>query len=379
MFPKLFRRQPKPEPAARGQSPGAAVAADQRADSALAASVRLHLHGAKGILQGSGTIIDSRVGKTIVITAGAPFAQLPPGSKIEVDVPPSAAAMAAGETRPRTYVAKLVKADLDADVALVEFPTDQPLPRATIAPATSAPKLGDRAACIGGATGSAITRDQVSVTALNKYVGPDTIECSGVPLPGRCGGGLFNRNDELIGVCIAVSEDPKSKAPVGGMYCGLKPIHDLLRNQNLGTLLDPPATAPSGPAALQDNNLLAMAEANLGSARPMPADPAGMAPASDPVKSAFASDALSNVQPAIGLEPTGTMNSLAAEDDQEVIVIMRSKKAPGAPTRVIHIHRASPKLRALLEGPTASVAPTLTRGATTSGGVPVNPPPLAAR
>jgi len=374
LFPKLFRRSPKAEPAFRAQSQPAAQV-EATGEIALAASVKLNLHSPKGVLQGSGTIIDSRPGRTLAITAGAPFSQLPAGSKIEVEVPASQAAIAAGETRPRQFVAKLVKADLEADVALIEFPTDQPLPKASIAPASRAPQLSDRVACIGGAAGAQITRDPSRITALNKYVGPDTIECSGVPLPGRCGGGLFNSSDELVGVCIAVSEDPATKSPIGGMYCGLKPIHELLRSQNLAGLFETPA-APAG----QPKELLAMAETELGVARPMPADRPAVA-AADPMVAALAGDALKNTQPVSGKDAEAAS---AIDDDHEVIVIIRSKKA-AAPTRVIHIHKASPKLRAILEGPQASglsAAPTLTGvgtgpRTTTSNHRRLSPPPLA--
>jgi len=374
LFPKIFRRGPKAEPAVRAQSQTPSPQVERTGESALAASVKLNLHSPKGILQGSGTIIDSRIGRTLAITAGAPFSQLPQGSKIEVEVPASQAAMAAGDSRPRKFVAKLIKADLDADVALIEFPTDQPLRTAVIAPAARAPQLSEKVACIGGASGAAITRNMDRITALNKYQGPDTIECSGVPLPGRCGGGLFNMNDELVGVCIAVSEDPKSKAPVGGMYCGLKPIHELLRSQNMASLFDTPA----GPAG-QQNEALSMAQAELGTARPMPADIQPAAEAADPLVTAFANEALATAQPI----STGAEAGPAApiDDDQEVIVIIKSKKT-SAPTRIIHIHKASPKLRALLDGPQSASGSTLTGvggapRATTSNNRRLSPPPLA--
>jgi thiol-disulfide isomerase/thioredoxin len=369
LFPRLFRRQPKSEPAVRGQSTGSAMA-EQTGEAAMAASVRLNLHSPKGILQGSGTIIDSRVGKTLVLTAGAPFNQLPPGSKIEVEVQAGPAAAAAGDTKGRKFVAKLVKADLDADIALIEFPTDQPLARAPIAPAGHAPQLSDRVACIGGSSEARLTRNSDRITALNKYVGPDTIECSGVPQPGRCGGGLFNLNDELVGVCIAVSEDPSTKKPVGGMYCGLKPIHDLLRSQNLAALIE----SPVAPPAAKQMDLLAMAEPELGTARPMPTAPAAE---QDPVMTALATGALATAQP---IATAGEPATAGIDDDEEVIVIIRSKKT-SAPTRVIHIHKASPKLKAILEGPGSQPAPVLTGvgagpRATTSSSRGLNPPPL---
>ena len=89
--------------------------------------------------------------------------------------------------------------------------------------------------------------------------------------------------------------------------------------------------------------------------------------------------------PLSGSEAVSTafdQNPLSAiDDDQEVIIIIRSKTT-SAPQRVIHVHRASPKLRALLDGPQASLAPALTgmgaaSRATTSNTRRLNPPPLA--
>ena len=369
LFPKLFRRSPKTEPAIRGQSQGPAAVSDKVGEASLAASVKLTLHTGKGQLQGSGTIIDSRPGRTLLITAGTPFSQMPPGGKIEVEVPMTIA----GESRSRTFVAKLLKADLESDLALVEFPTDQPLPKAAIAPTSRTPQLSDRVACIGGAAGAPITRNPDRVTALNKYTGPDTIECSGVPLAGRCGGGLFNAQDELIGVCINFAEDAKSKTPNGGIYCGLKPIHDLLRSQNLAALLETPEV-PLG----QPGGAFAMAEAELGKPRPMPSSVQPAVAMDDPTPFKLANDSMPGVQPVPAIEEIA---GGPIDEDQEVIVIIRSKKS-AAPTRVIHIHKASPKLRAILEGPTAAATSALTGTAfapksTTSSGRRLNPPPLA--
>jgi S1-C subfamily serine protease len=373
ILPKAFRRQPKPEPEYRGQSNDLGSTGERSGEAALAASVRVNLLLNGKMLQGSGTIIDSHVGRTIVITSGAPFKTSPAGSKIEVEVP-----NLKSEGSGRRFVAKLISSDLRADIALVEFPTDQPLPTAAISVAT--PNVGDRAVSIGGSVGGTITREQVRVTGINRYEGPDTLDCTGVPLPGRSGGGLFNAAGELVGICVSVGEDPVTKAPAGGMYCGLKPIHELLRGHNLAALIDKPRTPAGG------NEFASLAETDLGTARPMPADIA-MTPSASPPSGYDPTQGATAMLPAAA-QPMTASNvepmPVVGDDDLEVILYVRSKKSPEAPTRVIHIHKASPTLRSLIDGPadmtTSNIGGRPQPNRSTTGIAPgrVIVPPLAA-
>src|SRR3990172_9460405 len=69
------------------------------------------------------------------------------------------------------------------------------------------------------------------ISAVNRYLGAPTIECTGQPVQGRSGGGLFNESAQLIGVCSAA--DPAERK---GIYAGLAAVHSLLDRQGLASL-----------------------------------------------------------------------------------------------------------------------------------------------
>jgi S1-C subfamily serine protease len=61
------------------------------------------------------------------------------------------------------------------------------------------------------------TVQRTTINGLNRYVGPDNIETSVAPASGRSGGGLFNLQGELVGVCSAADR----QRGVGlGLYAG---------------------------------------------------------------------------------------------------------------------------------------------------------------
>lgn len=51
------------------------------------------------------------------------------------------------------------------------------------------------------------TRRDTQITKLNRYLGPTNIEIAGAPVQGRSGGGLFDVQGRLIGVCFAADNE----------------------------------------------------------------------------------------------------------------------------------------------------------------------------
>ncbi|MCA8987216.1 MAG: trypsin-like peptidase domain-containing protein, partial [Planctomycetaceae bacterium] len=145
-----------------------------------AANVRLRIRDDKGINYGSGTIVESKPGATYVLTCGHIFRNLSESSKVDVDI--------FVQDRFESFVGKVEKYDLDADVGLVSIPTDGVLPVARLAVAPQQIATGDEVISVGCSGGQPPTTEQLSVTALNRYKGPDNIECTGVPVQGRSGG-----------------------------------------------------------------------------------------------------------------------------------------------------------------------------------------------
>jgi len=71
----------------------------------------------------------------------------------------------------------------------------------------------------------------MQIVAVDRYLGPSTIECTNQPVQGRSGGGLFNDRGELVGVCSAA--DPWLRR---GIYGGLRAIHSFLDQAGLAHL-----------------------------------------------------------------------------------------------------------------------------------------------
>jgi thiol-disulfide isomerase/thioredoxin len=183
-------------------------------------SIRIRVKDRKGMDLGSGTIIHSAVGRTLIVTCSHIFSELKSDSVIEVDV--------FQDGKPETYVGTLVRYNMEADVGLVSIPTSNTLPAAKVAGIEHQVKAGDLVASIGCNGGELPTLEKIKVTELNRFLGPDNIECTGMPVQGRSGGGLFDRSGLLIGVCFAVDKEDQR-----GLYVGLPMVHKLLDDSKL--------------------------------------------------------------------------------------------------------------------------------------------------
>jgi thiol-disulfide isomerase/thioredoxin len=289
----------------RGQSP------DNVAVDPLQSSVRLRVQDGTGVNFGSGTIIDSKPGRTVILTCGHIFRKAGNNSTVEVDVfGPNA----------KTVPGKVLHFDLDADVGVVTIAYAQRLPVIRLGSSCEL-VVKERVLSIGCGGGDKPTREELTLTALNKYDGPDNLECSGMPQQGRSGGGLFLGSD-LIGVCIAA--DPKEQR---GIYAGMKPIAQLLDKVGMGHLAPlPPAT--DGALAVTNGAGTKTAESG---------EPA--------LPDRFATAAADDISRYLGgeLDAAALAGPPAAVQDYEgaeIICIVRPK-TPGAPSRVVIVNQAS--------------------------------------
>lgn len=232
-FPSAATKQPpafEGEPVVRaklGDAQPAAAAQPDGPTGPLASSVRVRIRDSKGENFGSGTIIQSQVGRTIVLTCGHIFRNLEKKGSIEVDV------FLDGTTdgERQTFVGKMIRFDEEADVGLISIPTDTPLPVSPVAAEGYQVVKGAPVLSIGCGGGELPTLHNIRVTAVNRYLGPDNLECNDVPAQGRSGGGLFTRDGAVIGVCTAA--DPRERR---GLYAGLKTVHNLLDSVQLSHL-----------------------------------------------------------------------------------------------------------------------------------------------
>ena len=356
---------------AKGTGPRAGASADLEAGAGAgvgagleSSCVRLRLEQSDGHEFASGTIIDSRAGRSIILTCGHLFRNYQSRERLRGGVGSAVGMTGSGERlivdvfdgrRSTSYAGRLLGHDLESDVGLVEISTRGVLPVAVVADPGSGISAGERLISFGCNGGDRPTRELVAVTRLNRYLGPDNVECTGVPLQGRSGGGLFDSAGRVVGVCFAA--DPTYQR---GLYAGLQPIHNLLTRCHLTSLIanrdqpghgrDAMLTAARSPVT--SNRSLDNVASLPSQPSPQPADrPASATTPTVPPRSTSSHRS----HPATGVSRSVSdvaeiQAALSAAAGAEVVCIIRSTSDPRAASRVVIINRASRKFVADLLG-----------------------------
>ncbi|MEZ6057187.1 MAG: thioredoxin domain-containing protein [Planctomycetaceae bacterium] len=339
---------------------------DQGQADPMQASVRLRVTIGSHVNLGSGTIIYSVQGVARIVTCGHIFRGITEDSKIEVDL------FLGGQKQ--TVVGRVVDYSVEDEIGVIEIPSADVLPTVRIASVQSLPRARDRVQSIGCDGGALPTALPIEVTSIDRYEGASTIECTGVPVQGRSGGGLFNLDGELIGVCFAA--DPVGKL---GIYTGLTVVHDTLRQNGMARLFELPANATlpgeslAGGAAAPDVSSLFSGE-SLRRPSELPAsgrdagsrvDPAsiqaiydekriGESLLTDDDRAYRESRELSTRTTSGENSPpraTGNLDALGGNaEEAEIVLIVRPKNQPESASRVVIINQASPKLLSYLRG-----------------------------
>lgn len=323
------RTTPASVAAAQGARPPVAYAnlSRQAADPQLiAATVRLRVHDAQGPSIGTGTIIDSREGRALILTCGHIFREYREGGRIEVDL--------FGQYEGQTVPGRLLSFDDERDVGLLTIEVPGPVGAARVAPSGYAVDIGETVVNVGCNHGDDPTVRRNKVTAHDKYLGPPNIEVAGLPVQGRSGGGLFSREGYVIGVCNAA--DPQDNE---GLYAALASIHKQLDETNLTFIYDATPVTPVSQAAMV-------------SVEEQPAMPKAM-PEADPIQHLTQSRDNPQATPV----RKGTVNTLTAEEQRlidelrrhraqgaEIVCIIRTKQSPEAQSEVFLFENASPQL-----------------------------------
>jgi thiol-disulfide isomerase/thioredoxin len=182
------------------------------AASWIATCVRLKVTDPKGNSVGSGTIIDARQGEALILTCGHIFRDSEGKGAIFVDL--------FGQGAPQHVAGRLLGCDLERDVAIVGIAVKGPVAVARVAPPNYAVHKGDRVVGIGCSNGAEPTVQESHVNSLDRFRGPPNIEVAGQPVQGRSGGGLFNAQGQVIGVCNAAdpSDDEGMFAAPASIY-----------------------------------------------------------------------------------------------------------------------------------------------------------------
>jgi len=320
------------EPAVvRGQPVDVAAPAKAAAPSAaqdpLQTVVRIRVKDARGTDFGSGTIIGSLEGKALVLTCWHIFREFGESATVEVDLFPT------GPNGPvATFPGRLIKGDQAADVAVVGVAGCGTVPVSPIAGRNEAPKEGDHVFSVGCGEGKTPTKLQHNVTRLDPYEGPHTTECTGMPIVGRSGGGLFDTKGRVVGVCFAAN-----RAEEKGVYVGLEEIHKLLNGAGYAALIPTPtavqvADSAASPGDRETGNVFD----RLGTSTPA-TEVAAVSPPT--VKEA-----------PIGAPARPATNSPELLGEMEATIILKPRNQRDAATQVIVINNVSNRFRRYLTG-----------------------------
>ncbi|MFO0791028.1 MAG: trypsin-like peptidase domain-containing protein [Pirellulales bacterium] len=344
-WPPTVAAQPLPSPAAPTNidSP---TTSKHNADfpvSLLAATVRICVDDPQGRSFGTGTIIDSRSGEALIATCGHLFRESQGKGPMTVEMfEPNAD----GTVRVVGQVpGQLISCDLNRDVAFVSIKPGRPVTAAPVAAAHTAVQKGDRVATIGCSNGKDPTMLSQRVNQLDRYAGAPNFEVSGAPEQGRSGGGVFNLQGQLIGVCYAADYEGKE-----GLYAALESIHSGLDELKLSDVY-----AKSSPTTPGNEILI------RGQVEP---DPSDITPIRDPASQSLAplgSPKSTSPQNLSNQEQAAFGEIMNRASTSEVVVIVRPK-TPGGQSEVITLDNVSPDfVKALAAQRRAAAAPTATR------------------
>ncbi|MEZ6101001.1 MAG: trypsin-like peptidase domain-containing protein [Pirellulaceae bacterium] len=179
---------------------------------AFAATVRLRVDDESGHSMGTGTIVDVHNDEALVLTCGHIFRASNGKGKIHCD--------SFAPNGPRDVEGTVVSWDMRRDVGLISFRPGVPVRPAKVAGVGSVVRANHAVFSIGCNQGDDPTVIHSKVIEVNRYHGPANLVVSGRPVNGRSGGGLFDAEGQLIGVCNAADQEWDE-----GLYAALGPIH----------------------------------------------------------------------------------------------------------------------------------------------------------
>jgi thiol-disulfide isomerase/thioredoxin len=311
--PAPIARPPVVAPRSEAMPSLSTADAIQRAE---AATVRLRVHDGQGFGVGTGTIIDVHGEEALVLTCGHLFRDTDGKGEIEVDL------FVGGQTR--TVPGQVIDYDADArDIALVAIRPGFSVQPVRVIAAGQQVQNGQSAFSFGCDRGADPSRRDTRVTGIDKYnqhLGVSNLEIAGAPIDGRSGGGLFDPNGTLIGVCNAA--DYKGDI---GIYAGPGNIRWQLDRVDLAHLYRNPGgeSLAANPAAAS-------------------VDPIAAAAAIMPASLATAPGATAAAGGSGGIPA-------AASTNQELILILRNSANPAAQPELITLKNPSPELLQMIQ------------------------------
>ncbi|MCC7475921.1 MAG: trypsin-like peptidase domain-containing protein [Pirellulales bacterium] len=305
----------------------------------LASTVRIRVEDSQGRSFGTGTIIDARSGEALIVTCGHLFRESKGKGPMTIET------FDVSGTMPRPlsqHQGQLISYDLERDIAFIGFRPTHRVGVAQVAPRRTKIDRGDRVATIGCSNGQDPTLLPQRVNCLDRYQGPPNIEVSGAPEEGRSGGGLFNLQGQLIGVCYAADYDGKE-----GLYAALESIQNELDRLKLTDVY-----ARSAPAAATADTVVRGQEPQDVIA-PMPGalltSGAGTSVRVAEGGVITAAAALPASAPKLSPQEQAAFGEIMSRAATSEVVVIVRPKAPGGESEVFTLDHATPEFVQALE------------------------------
>jgi thiol-disulfide isomerase/thioredoxin len=321
----------------------------------ITSSVRLKVDDPDGHSYGTGTIIDARSGEALVITCGHLFRDSKGKGPVMVEM---FTASTDGVRSAGQCPGQVISYNLDRDIALVSIRPNVAVRVAPIASTQTIVERGHRVIGVGCNHGQDPTAVSTHVSAINRYQGTPNIEISGAPVEGRSGGGLFDDEGRLVGICFAADYEGNE-----GLYTALESIHDELDRVGLSAVYQSAGGSPQprgDMAARTASNSETVIRGQEPSPQVMPtaavveASP-GARSAAGPSSSPAAASASLSANEQAALEEIMTRAS-----SSEVVCIVRPKDA-GGKSEIITLNNVSPEFVRELAKRSATAVGTATR------------------
>jgi thiol-disulfide isomerase/thioredoxin len=309
----------------RGAAQPAAAIGDSFDARLIQSTVRLKVDDAEGHSYGTGTIIDSRSGEALVLTCGHIFRDSEGKGTITVD-------LFAGGTK-QSVPGQVISYDIKRDLGFVSIRPKGSVEVARVAGPEQQMAHGDRVWSVGCNGGDDPTVQSTRVTGIDRYAGPPNVEAAGMPVEGRSGGGLFDEQGRIVGVCFAADKQDDE-----GLYAAAASIHAELDRLGLSDIYRTAANDSPQATPIAQAQPPAMPEA-------MPAR-GHQAPAAAAAGRAIAASATSGQDALAGLSPdeqTALAELSARSAGAEIICIIRPK-TPGAKSEILVLDNASSSL-----------------------------------
>lgn len=252
---------------AAASSPGSRqqpLSPEQAVARAATATVRIRVDEANSTAYGTGTIIDVRGQEALILTCGHLFRDMQPHSQLTIDLFP-------GTPQEVNLPSELIdfKADQE-DIGLISFRIPVAIEPVPILGRGQHVAVGQPAFSFGCDRGANPTRRDTQIKSINRYLGADNIEIVGAPVVGRSGGGLFDMQGRLIGVCNAANAEDDE-----GIYASAEVVFAQIERLGLSELFD--EGQPVGQSQLASH---IQADSAPNSNQPIPSAAVAQTPAS---------------------------------------------------------------------------------------------------